>query len=83
MYCTVIGIRHYSEDLVQGGLEIPCVLRFEGSEFYASKAEILIKSALGSIKNVSEQSDVGAEAVTVKKRKLMDDKPMTVQCHHD
>ena len=29
---TVIGHRRYSWDLVQGGLEIPCSLRFRGEE---------------------------------------------------
>lgn len=42
IYCTDIGIRRYSEDLVRSGLEIPCVLRFEGSELYASKAALLL-----------------------------------------
>ena len=28
--CTVVGIKRYSSDLVQGGLEIPCSLVFTG-----------------------------------------------------
>ena len=28
--CEVTGLRHYSSDLPQGGLEIPCNLVFEG-----------------------------------------------------
>ena len=28
--CQVTGHRRFSEDLVQGGLEIPCVLHFDG-----------------------------------------------------
>ena len=29
IHCIVTGARRYSADLVQGGLEIPCILRFE------------------------------------------------------
>ena len=29
--CKVTGSRRYSEDLPQGGLEIPCTLKFRGS----------------------------------------------------
>ena len=28
--CTVVGVKRYSSDLVQGGLEIPCSLVFTG-----------------------------------------------------
>ena len=30
--CKVVGRRRYSVDLPQGGLEIPCVITFEGTE---------------------------------------------------
>ena len=30
--CEITGSRRYSQDLVQGGLEIPCDLIFEGNE---------------------------------------------------
>ena len=29
--CTVTGLRRYSEDLPQGGLELPCLLLFRGT----------------------------------------------------
>ena len=29
--CTVTGVRHYSNDLPQGGLEVPCCLKFSAS----------------------------------------------------
>ena len=29
--CTVTGVRHYSNDLPQGGLEVPCRLKFSAS----------------------------------------------------
>ena len=30
IHCRVTGVKHYSADLEQGGLEIPCILKFEG-----------------------------------------------------
>ena len=30
IHCRVTGVRRYSADLEQGGLEIPCILKFEG-----------------------------------------------------
>ena len=46
--CTITGIRQYSGDLPQGGLEVPCLLKFEGDEKEVIKAEKLIKSTLSS-----------------------------------
>ena len=48
IHCTVTGARHYSADLVQGRLEISCILKFEGSEKYATKAEKLIRFVLST-----------------------------------
>ena len=36
--CHVTGSRRYSEDLIQGGLKIPCVLIFKGSVMLMTKA---------------------------------------------
>ena len=44
--CHVTGSRRYSEDLVQGGLEVPCVLRFECDIKQTAKAKKLVESAL-------------------------------------
>lgn len=44
--CQVSGSRRFSDDLVQGGLEIPCVLRFEGDTKVTAKAKRLVESAL-------------------------------------
>ena len=44
--CRVTGSRRYSEDLIQGGLEIPCVLIFEGGTTLTTKAKKLVVSAL-------------------------------------
>ena len=43
--CEVIGGRHYSNDLPQGGLEIPCKLVFSGKESSIDKVQ---KEALAS-----------------------------------
>ena len=37
--CHVTSGRRYSGDLVQGGLEVPCVLRFEGDDKRIAKAK--------------------------------------------
>ena len=50
--CRVTGSRRYSEDLLQGGLEIPCVYMLEGDEISLAKAEKLIATALTSIPDV-------------------------------
>ena len=39
--CTVVGGRRYSSDLVQGGLEIPCTLRFIGKPKEINKLKSL------------------------------------------
>ena len=42
------GSRKYSDDLEQGGLEIPCVLIFKGSAKVTTKAKKLVESALAT-----------------------------------
>ncbi len=44
--CRVTGSRRYSNDLPQGGLEVPCLLTFEGSAKEVGRAEKLVRSAL-------------------------------------
>ena len=41
--CTVTGGRQYPTDLPQGGLEIQCILRFEGRDKEISKVKKLLK----------------------------------------
>lgn len=48
IHCRVIASRRYSGDLPQGGLEIPCMLTFEGSSKDVAKATRLVKYALSS-----------------------------------
>ena len=45
--CRVTGLRRYSSDLPQGGLELPCILTFIAKDFEeGSKAKRLIESTL-------------------------------------
>lgn len=62
IHCIVTAARRYSADLEQGGLEIPCILRFEGCTKYSIKAEKLIRSALSTEQSApSKQSDATKE----------------------
>lgn len=44
--CQVIAPRHYSRDLPHGGLEIPCMLTFEGNAEDIAKGRKLVKYPL-------------------------------------
>ena len=44
--CQVVSFRRYSADLPQGGLEVPCSLKFSGEMKDVSKVEKLIKLAV-------------------------------------
>lgn len=44
--CRVTASRRYSQDLPQGGLEIPCVLTFQGSVKDIAKVSKLVEYAL-------------------------------------
>ena len=41
--CFVTGYRRYSADLQQGGLEVPCVLQFEGETKEIAKLKRFVK----------------------------------------
>ena len=72
--CRVTGSRRYSEDLIQGGLEIPCVLIFEGDATLTTKAKKLVVSALlGVASGMSPKSST--ILLESKKKKLSDDLP--------
>lgn len=43
--CIVFGNRQYSRDLVQGGLEVPCELKFVGDNKHIEKVKKLMKDA--------------------------------------
>ena len=56
--CRVTGSRRYSEDQIQGGLEIPCVLIFEGGAMLTTKAKKLVVSVLlGVASGVSPEDE--------------------------
>ena len=40
--CQVSGNRRYSSDLIQGGLEVPCILKLEGGECLMLKTKKLL-----------------------------------------
>ena len=42
---TITGNRQYSQDLPQGGLELPCILKFRGESKYIDKIKILLPTA--------------------------------------
>lgn len=51
--CTVIGARRYSADLPQGGLELPCVLKFQGSSDRVAKLMSVLDKAPRQLKQSS------------------------------
>ena len=53
--CYVISSRQYSRDLVQGGLEVPCELKFTGHKEDIEKVNKLIKATL-AVKDASIKS---------------------------
>ena len=56
--CQVTGRRHRSEDLVQGGLEVPCTLTFTGDAKEIAKAERLLKIAPIRVESLSKKFKV-------------------------
>ena len=61
--CQVSGNRRYSSDLIQGGLEVPCILKLEGDECLMLKTKKLAFSE----KATSTSSDL---AVTNPNKKI-------------
>ena len=59
IYCQITGRRRtrYSADLPQGGLEVPCRLRFQGSVKELDKLQKLLDSFCG--KDAHVQDDIG------------------------
>ena len=62
--CKVTGSRRYSRDLPQGGLEVPCTLKFQGSTKDIDKVKKLLEAA------PSTTSVVTSQAPPTKTRKL-------------
>ena len=61
--CQVTGSRRYSDDLAQGGLEVPCVLCFDGDAKVTTKAKKLVESALAT---------AGVDTLPNKQRRVAD-----------
>ena len=55
--CEITGARRYSEDLPQGGLEIPCKLTLRGDSRDVHKLEKLIKDAITPSGTLSCQAE--------------------------
>ena len=55
--CKITGRRQYTRDLAQGGLEIPCTLRFEGCLKDITKVERLVRKSLATSTGEKELSD--------------------------
>ncbi|XP_064388500.1 uncharacterized protein LOC135336575 [Halichondria panicea] len=77
--CQVTSLRRYSSDLVQGGLEIPCVLKFEGDIKLVNKVIKLAKihnksdctavdSNAEELPTIKEESDDTDEELPVNKK---------------
>ena len=69
--CQIVGVRRYSSDLPQGGLEVPCKLIFEGNGGDIRKVSILLvnckeddKKAKGPMSTTAEE----AQAINADKK---------------
>ena len=63
--CCVTGSRRYSEDLPQGGLEIPCKIFFRGSTQHVAKVKKLVRSFLPKRKSANPEN-LGQPAKKIK-----------------
>ena len=63
--CCVTGSRRYSEDLSQGGLEIPCKIFFQGSTQHLFKVKKLVRSFLPKRKSANPEN-LGQPAKKIK-----------------
>lgn len=52
--CKVTGLWHYSDDLPQGGLEVPCELTFRGDRKLVAKISRLLRPGKTDCKNPIE-----------------------------
>ena len=68
IFCQVSGSRRYSQDLPQGGLEIPCLLRFQGNAKDVQKVKKLATLALSLKTSSHPESSPSLEPPTKKVR---------------
>ena len=77
--CIVIGSRRYSQDLPQGGLEIPCEFLFTGDTKYIEKAKHCLSlagvSANSNAKDVSTTTD---KSIVVREEPKVEKSPTKV-----
>ena len=64
--CTVTGSRQHSQDLLQGGLEVPCALTFEEGLKDITKTKKLIKKSLAV--SAQQKAPVEKRGVAAEKR---------------
>ena len=67
--CSVTDSKRYSSDLSQGGLEIPCILKFEGEKLLVGKVQKLGKKML-----TEQQKQTPVSGVAPLKRKEFEGK---------
>jgi len=41
-HCTIVGSWHFATDLPQGGLEVPCILTFQGKSQDVARMKELV-----------------------------------------
>uniref|UniRef100_A0A1X7TR33 Uncharacterized protein n=1 Tax=Amphimedon queenslandica TaxID=400682 RepID=A0A1X7TR33_AMPQE len=66
--CKVTGARRYSRDLIQGGLEIPCLLLIEGESMVIDKVKqllVLCDDVSGFVENPPSKKRKTAEVIDV------------------
>ena len=69
--CTVTGSKQYSADLPQGGLEVPCTLKFQGAPKVIAKMKKLVVSDIKKQSSTSQDKKTTLEDEQVsKKRKI-------------
>ena len=65
IYCKVMGGQQYSRDLPQGGMEIPCTLRFTGSAIELNKVRKFFSSLPSILASIPPASTVTSMPPTV------------------
>ncbi len=61
IWCEVTGGRRHSEDLIQGGLEVPCIIFFRGSVKDVRKLKILVEHAMSYSCESESSNDTNSE----------------------
>ena len=74
--CIITGIRRYSRDLVQGGVEIPCTLIFKGEPSRIEKVKGLLKECKSKTDN-SKKDRSTANSRAESKDSVKEDRPGT------